>query len=95
MVRLHIDTDEVRPPSTAPDRPPALSEDELVAAKFQERIASAANEGTTEQGVRQLIDDCRTFLNLQPRNSVRHSTHLHFRHPLTASSSPIYVLVFA
>ncbi|KAF8915671.1 hypothetical protein CPB85DRAFT_1217506 [Mucidula mucida] len=68
LVKLHIDVDEVRSPSRAQDRP-GESEDDLVAKKFQERIAAAANEGTTEQAVRQLIDECKSFLSQQPRNN--------------------------
>ncbi|KIY72328.1 hypothetical protein CYLTODRAFT_388978 [Cylindrobasidium torrendii FP15055 ss-10] len=69
VVKLHIDVDEVRPPSQAHDGPRALSDDQVVANSYQERIASACNEGSSEPALRQLIDECRQFLGQQPRNS--------------------------
>lgn len=69
LVKLHIDSDEAHSPSHAPE-PAVETSDVLEARGFQERIAAAANEGTTEQGVRQLIDECRAFLSQQPRNNV-------------------------
>ena len=41
------------------------------ALRLQQAIASVADEGTTEPRLRQLIQDCKTFLNGKPRHMVR------------------------
>ena len=41
------------------------------ALRLQQAIASVADEGTTEPRLRQLIQECKTFLNGKPRHMVR------------------------
>lgn len=41
------------------------------ALRLQQAIASVADEGTTEPRLRQLIQECKTFLHGQPRHMVR------------------------
>ena len=40
------------------------------ALRLQQAIASVADEGTTEPRLRQLIQECKTFLNGKPRHMV-------------------------
>ena len=41
------------------------------ALRLQQAIANVADEGTTEPRLRQLIRECKTFLNGKPRRMVR------------------------
>ncbi|KAK0443117.1 uncharacterized protein EV420DRAFT_1278094 [Desarmillaria tabescens] len=77
FVKLHIDVDDVRSSSHSPERPPSASPAELEARRLQEAIANIANEGSTEASLRQLIQDCKSFLAGQPRNLF---TELRFIH---------------
>ncbi|KAK0216838.1 hypothetical protein IW262DRAFT_1276481 [Armillaria fumosa] len=77
FVKLHIDVDDVRSSSHSPERPPSTSPAELEARRLQEAIANIANEGSTEASLRQLIQDCKSFLAGQPRNLF---TELRFIH---------------
>ncbi|KAF8628299.1 hypothetical protein AX17_006002 [Amanita inopinata Kibby_2008] len=63
--KLHVDMDNGRK-SPAKASCPTAAEQE--ARRLQEAIATVANEGSTESNLRQLIADCRAFLQSQPRN---------------------------
>ncbi|KAK0440282.1 hypothetical protein EV421DRAFT_1712555 [Armillaria borealis] len=67
FVKLHIDVDDVRSSSHFPRTTTQC------ARRLQEAIANIANEGSTEASLRQLIQDCKSFLAGQPRNLVRHA----------------------
>lgn len=59
--KLHMDIDE----------PGCSSEDFKAAQKLQQKISSIVQDGISEQPLRQLIQEARTFLHTQPRNLVR------------------------
>ena len=61
-LRVDIDVDEQTRASPA---------ETYEALRLQQAIASVADEGTTEPRLRQLIQECKTFLNGKPRYMVR------------------------
>ena len=65
-ITLRVDFDVV-----ADDQSRTASTDFYEALRLQQAIASVADEGTTEPRLRQLIQECKTFLNGKPRHMVR------------------------
>ncbi|KAJ8503089.1 hypothetical protein ONZ45_g11157 [Pleurotus djamor] len=71
IIKLHIDLDNIRPLNngSAPEAPSQSADHE--ARRLQEAIADIANRGASEQHLRNVIDECRTFLSGQPRSSFQ------------------------
>ena len=65
-ITLRVDFDAV-----ADEQVRATPSDSSEALRLQQAIASVADEGTTEPRLRQLIQECKTFLNGKPRHMVR------------------------
>ncbi|PFH48812.1 hypothetical protein AMATHDRAFT_76526 [Amanita thiersii Skay4041] len=61
-VKLHVDLE-----SGSPVRASCPTPGEQEARRLQEAITNVANEGSSEPNVRQLIADCRVFLQGHPR----------------------------
>ena len=66
VIKLHVDLDAI-PIEQASG---CTSADLQEAQRLQKAIANIADKGTTEQNLRQLIQEGRTFLHGQPRNLV-------------------------
>ena len=64
-ITLRVDLDAV-----ADEQSRATSADTYEALRLQQAIANVADEGTTEPRLRQLIQECKTFLNGKPRHMV-------------------------
>jgi hypothetical protein len=67
MTRLHIDADNTR--ESSPLSTPAGAD----AKRIRDAFAVVAREGISEQELRQLLEDSRTFLGSQPREQVKAS----------------------
>ncbi|KAL0958969.1 hypothetical protein HGRIS_014281 [Hohenbuehelia grisea] len=69
IVKLHLDLDNVQLVQHVPG--PVTVSAEQDARRLQEAIANVANQGASEQHLRQLIDDCRSFLAAQSRSAFQ------------------------
>ncbi|KAF8154549.1 hypothetical protein B0H34DRAFT_660395 [Crassisporium funariophilum] len=65
-IKLHLDVDGI-----PPERLGTVNADTQEAQRLQQAIASVADEGTTEPRLRQLIQECKTFLHGQPRSQYK------------------------
>lgn len=70
IVRLHVDLDNSQRGSPT-GLPSSATQAEQEARRLQDAIAAIASQGSSEQQLRTLIEECRTFLNAQPRSMVR------------------------
>jgi hypothetical protein len=68
-VRLHIDLDSVKAPSS-PQGSPEPTNDEEDAKRIYTAITKIATEGCSESHIRGVISEGKTFLNGKPRDSV-------------------------
>ncbi|KAJ6618161.1 hypothetical protein B0H10DRAFT_1267336 [Mycena sp. CBHHK59/15] len=68
-IRLHIDLDNVRVPSSSTDKKPTSAGTDDGARQLQKRITGVATEGATEIQTTQLTAECRAFLETVPRNT--------------------------
>ncbi|KAJ7182811.1 hypothetical protein C8R43DRAFT_868474 [Mycena crocata] len=66
-IRLHIDLDSIRAPSSTEEIPIPTNVEEGV-RQFQKRITELAVGGATEAQSTQLINDCKAFLAPIPKN---------------------------
>ncbi|KAF7419294.1 hypothetical protein PC9H_001881 [Pleurotus ostreatus] len=71
FIKLHIDLDSLRPLSNGNMHGPQTQSADLEARRLQEAIADIGNRGASEQHLRSVIDECRTFLSSQPRSSFQ------------------------
>ncbi|KAF4607296.1 hypothetical protein EYR38_001357 [Pleurotus pulmonarius] len=61
----------LRPLSNGNMHGPLTQSADLEARRLQEAIADIGNRGASEQHLRSVIDECRTFLSSQPRSSFQ------------------------
>ncbi|KAJ7769681.1 hypothetical protein DFH07DRAFT_735917 [Mycena maculata] len=66
MIKLHVDLDSIRAPST--EGMPVPDNAEESARQLQKRITGVANEGATEIQTTQLTEECRAFLAKVSKN---------------------------
>jgi hypothetical protein len=65
-IRLHVDVDTIPPEQTVGCSSDVVKE----AQRLHQAISSIADVGIDEQGLRQLIQEAKTFLHGQPRHLV-------------------------